>query len=188
MNEIFWLLPHRPGNGDDFRGKFSSGCWTGSLDSPALWFEMSCHCVTMWNDHYDLYECSWMCWAGISRSVLHHCAVCSARAPAFVARRLNRFEAVLAGPASHFDAPLTSFLMTKNTACLQCQPNIDHFPSTLKRLLVTVENWNAINLYLKVTLASSLCSGWVVFMLGTFLWHGQNCVYGICLIWLLFFN
>lgn len=87
---------------------------------------------------------------------------CSARAPAFVARRLNRFEAVLAGPASHFDAPLTSFLMTmNNTACLQCQPNIDRFPSTLKRLVVTVEDLNAISLYVKV--ASSLCSGWVVF-------------------------
>lgn len=102
--------------------------------------------VIMWDELYDLHEWLWMCWAETSRSVLHHCAVCSARAPAFVARRVNRFEAVLAGPASHFDA-LTSFFIQwqQNTACLQCQPNIDNSPWTLNRLLfATVEIINAI--------------------------------------------
>ncbi len=127
-------------------------------DLKCLVIVSQCEMTTM--IYMDDCKCVQLKHPGLSSSL---CGVfCTARAPAFVARRLNRFEAVLAGPASHFDAPLNSFLMTmNNTTCLQCQPYIVHFPSTLKRLLVTVEDLNAINLYLKA--ASSMCSGWVVF-------------------------
>lgn len=80
--------------------------WTLRYDLKCLVIVSQCEMTSM--IYMNARGCAELEYLGLSFIIVR----CSARAPAFVARRLNRFEAVLAGPASHFDAPLTSFLMT----------------------------------------------------------------------------